>query len=179
MSVEFRAAMGARNDATPAVPWELVMGLHWDPPSGDGGKRAVDLDALCVLLDADKHVLEIIHPHAPRGAGGGVVHTGDSHDGASPWDDERVFVFLHALPESVTTVAFVVCSITGETFDQVQGARCHISDRETETEWLRVELTALAGKAEHVVACLERAPGGWRWSDCGAECDACPSVRPS
>lgn len=146
-------------------PKELVLGLHWDPPEVDCNDRPADLDAVCVLLDANRCILEMICPHTPHDAAGAVIHTGDSHDGASAWDDERVFVFLDALPVSVAAVEFLVCSVTGETFDQVKGARCHISDRETETQWLHVELTSLNGRTKYVVACVERSQDGWQFSE--------------
>ena len=149
---------------------ELVMGLRWDPTSDDQGAPA-DLDALCVLLRSDG-TWECVNPAAPRGASGSVIHTGDSKSGASTWDDERVFVFLDALPGSVSTVAFIVSSVTGQSFDKIRGARCHISDRQTEAPWLRVDLTTLVGRTEHVVACLERTRRGWRLADAAFDAKA-------
>ena len=154
---------------------ELVMGVQWDPPQADDPGATADLDAICVLIGSDG-TWECIHPTAQRGAAGSVIHTGDSKTGASIWDDERVFVFLDALPDSVNTVAFIVCSVSGQPFDRIRGARCHISDRQTEAPWLRVELTTLVGRTEHVVACLERTCRGWRLAD--ATFDSTVWIRP-
>ena len=77
---------------------EIVMGLHWDPPQEGVATDPENLDALCVLYDEQRRMLEIIHPGHPRNANGSVIHTGDSRTGASEWDDERIFVFLEALP---------------------------------------------------------------------------------
>ena len=77
---------------------EIVMGLHWDPPEDGATADPADLDTLCVLFDAQGCVLEVIHPGHPRNEDSSVVHTGDSRTGASEWDDERIFVFLAALP---------------------------------------------------------------------------------
>jgi stress response protein SCP2 len=137
---------------------EIVMGLHWYPSSG----APADLDAFCILCDVHGRVLDVIHPGHPRTADGSVVHTGDSRDGASSWDDERIFVFLDALPATVALLAFAVASVTGQPFDQVPEAVCHVSDRISEAEWVRIELTALAGRTLHVVASLRRERERWR-----------------
>jgi len=140
---------------------EVVMGLHWDPPEEGAGADPADLDALCVLFDAQRSVLEVIHPAHPGTADGAVIHTGDSRTGASEWDDERIFVFLKALPESVSALSFAVASPAGRSFGKVRGASCHVSDRVTERELLRVEFTAADRHTTHCVATLHRGAAGW------------------
>lgn len=147
--------------STGQLPSEVVLGLHWDPASAGHDGRPVDLDAICMLFAQDGSS-EMIHPGNPCGAAGSVVHTGDSRTGASPWDDERVFVFLEALPRTIDRITFLVCSVTGQPFHEIRGARCHLSDRQTEIPWLHVDLTSYIGQTEQVVACLERSEIGWR-----------------
>jgi len=146
---------------------EIVMGLHWDPPDPAAAETATDLDALCMLFDAHGDVVEVIHPGQPRSADGAVVHTGDSRTGASVWDDERVFVFLDAVPSAVARLIFVVASASGQTFDRVAGALCHVSDALSETQWVRLDLTTLAGRTAHAVAAMRRGPGGWHFERVG------------
>jgi len=141
---------------------ELVLGLHWDPPSARSGKRPADLDAFCVLSTADGQVREVIGPTSPRSLDGSVVHTGDSRTGASTWDDERIFVFLDSLPSVVFQLTLVVVSASGHTLNEVPGAVCHVSDRVTEAEWSRFDLTSLVGCVDCVVATVTRGPTGWR-----------------
>jgi len=143
---------------------EIVMGLHWDPPEEGGTADAADLDALCVLFDGQGRELEVVYPGRLRNANGSVIHTGDSRTGASEWDDERIFVFLESLPETVAAIAFVVTSVTGCAFSEVRGACCHVSDRATEHAWVRIALTAIDGNAPHSVATLRRTPTGWEIS---------------
>jgi len=143
---------------------EIVMGLHWDPPQKGVSADPENLDALCVLHDEQRRVLEIIHPGHPRNANGSVIHTGDARTGASEWDDERIFVFLEALPAAVSTIAFVVASAAGRAFGGIRGAACHISDRVTEREWVRLELTTLGRHTVHCVATLHRGTAGWKIS---------------
>jgi stress response protein SCP2 len=160
------SAKGVMSGAGEADLKEIVMGVHWDPP-GQGatdGRNPANLDALCVLFDAEDHVLEIVHPGHPRNDNGSVVHTGDSPTGASEWDDERIFVFLEALPEDVASLAFVVASAAGHAFSEIPGAYCHVSDRVTEHEWIRQELASPGPHTTHCVAVLHRGPAGWKIS---------------
>lgn len=140
----------------------LVMGLHWAPADEQGAHPAADLDALCALFDTHGHVLEVVHPGHTHSGNGAVMHTGDSRKGASHWDDERIFVFLKALPPQVAELAFMVTSSAQRPFEQVRGASCHLSDHDNETELLRVDLTALATEHRCTVAILCRAASGWR-----------------
>lgn len=150
----------SRPDIAPE-PKEVVMGLHWDPPSEGATARPDNLDAVCMLLDGERRVIEVVRPGLPRNSNGSVVHTGDSRTGASTWDDERIFVFLDALPPEVSTVAFVVSSASGSTFGEIRGASCHVSDHATEHRWLDVALTGLGMQTSHCVATLNRSPTGW------------------
>jgi stress response protein SCP2 len=143
---------------------EVVMGLHWDPPVDARPDRPADLDALCLLLDCDGQALEIIHPGHTRSLDGSVIHTGDSRTGASHWDDERIFVFLEALPGGVSKVSFLVSSAAGVSFDAIPGASCHVSDPVSDMPWIRVDLTTLCGQTVHTVAVLCRDAAGWRFS---------------
>ena len=170
MLIDNGARRHARSDDGVSLdPSQIVMGLHWDPPQEDAAPD--DLDALCVLLDAQGGVVEVIHPDHPRNLDGSVVHTGDSRTGASAWDDERIFVFLEALPAAVTELAFVVASATGRSLNEVRGAAFHVTDHVTEREIVCRELTAF-DRTAHCVASLHRGRDGWRictaaTRDCG------------
>ena len=146
---------------TPLESGHVVMGVHWDPQEEPIGRDASDLDALCVLLDNQRHVLEIIHPGYPRNANGSVLHTGDSRSGASTWDDERIFVFLGALPPLVSALTFLVVSVTGRAFGTIAGATCHVSDHVTDTELVRLDLTSLETRTVYCVATVCRSLTGW------------------
>ncbi|MGQ0526331.1 MAG: TerD family protein [Betaproteobacteria bacterium] len=141
---------------------EVVLGLRWHCHEGDAaGGGAANLDAQCVLFDERGCVLEVVHPARPANANGSVMHTGDSRTGASTWDDERIFVFLDALPDLVCGLEFVVVSADGHALAEVPGACAHVSDRITEREWIRLDLAALGEHREHRVATLRRSAAGW------------------
>jgi len=141
---------------------EVILGLHWDPPKDGARRHPADLDVLCVLFDLEGRVFEVVHPGHPRSMDSSVVHTGDSRTGASTWDDERIFVFLNAVPKTVSRLAFVVLSSTGQPFDQVPGASCHISDRLSENVLARMDLTSLSGQTAHAITMVREHHNRWR-----------------
>jgi len=141
---------------------EIVMGLHWDPPEGCIADAA-DLDALCFLFDAHGRVLDVIHPGHRQNVNGSVLHTGDAVSGTSAWDDERVFVFLHALPDTVAALGFVVVSASRHPFNEVRGASCHLSDHVTDDVHVRVDLSALDSQEAAWISTLHRNGPVWEF----------------
>ena len=141
----------------------VVAGLRWDPEdaSQTAGAHA-DLDLSCVLLDAHGQVAECIHPGRTRTADGSVLHTGNSRTGAGDWDDERVFVFLNALPETVSAVAVMVTSVTPRRLGDARNASCHLTNHTTERELYRMHLKQSGAKTVDCVATLSRASTGWQ-----------------
>lgn len=145
----------------------VVFGVHWSPSAN--GVHAANLDALCVIYDAQDRLLDAVHGGRRRNANDSVVHTGDSRDGANRWDDERIFVFPDALPKSVGRLAFVVLCANRRAFCEVPGATCHVSDPVSEHEWLQINLTALHGHRSHTVAMLRRTRHGWSLAAAGCD----------
>lgn len=141
---------------------DIVMGMHWDPAGEHGlSTGAANLDALCLLFDANGALIERIDPRRLRSSNGSVMHTGDSVTGASVWDDERIFVFLPALSEVVHTLAFGVISVSGHALCDVAGASCHLSDHRMERELIQVDLTQCGHVTYHCPATLSRTSAGW------------------
>jgi len=160
-----RQPLGAREKTSCEGEWELrelVFGLHWDPPGEESSAPVADLDAICAVVGQKGDLLEIVHPGHPRNANGSIVHTGDARTGTSEWDDERVFIFLEALPAAASKLVLAVSSANGISFEYIPGAQCHVSDRLSETPQVRIDLTALHGQTLHVAAIVCRDVDGWR-----------------
>ena len=145
------------------VSGDLVMGLRWDLHESLSGPTTgpANLDAACVLLDIRDRPVELVHPGNTRSSNGSVVHTGDSTSGASAWDDERIFVFLDALPEEVVTLAFTVRSVTEHVFGDIQAASWHLSDATTDCVYRQGHLQRYGYVTARCVATLCRRPAGW------------------
>ena len=154
-------SVGANQKGGKTVLREIVMGLHWDPPRAGDNAPPADLDALCILHGRCGEIVDVISPDHPRTDNDSVVHTGNSRDGSSSWDDERIFVFLDALPPLISALTFVVRDTRDRGFAELQGAFCHLSDRITERELTRLALRPLATDSTQAIATIERSPTGW------------------
>lgn len=150
----------SRENAVEALEYrEIVMGLRFRCAGMQAG--TVDLNALCLLQDAQGRLLEKIHPGHTRNAGGSVVHTGSAVTASANWDHERIFVFLDALPAEVARVSFVVSGSSGAGLGHAVAASCHISDRNSEQLMAFCELDALRDSQQ--VALLVRQGATWRF----------------
>lgn len=140
----------------------LVAGLRWDTVDTGSARRGEDLDLLCVLLDRQRNVIDTVHPERVRNANASVVHTGDATTGSGSWDEERLFVFLDALPGEVATLLIVVASASGRQLSSMPNASCHISNHETDETLLEARLTGVVDTPAHCVAVVRRAQYGWQ-----------------
>jgi tellurium resistance protein TerZ len=175
MYIDSYTALHALADEAPAFDRvnDLVMGVHWDPvpETPQASLQPANLDAVCLLLDDQLNVVERVGPDHPRNANSSVVHTGDSRTGAGTWDDERVFVFLDALPQNVHALLFAVVSVDGRALGRVGGAFCHVSDQESERELIRIDPGALGHEAMRGIAMAQRTADGWSLSRCDKDLD--------
>lgn len=149
------------------VSGDLVMGLRWDTHEASFGQpaRRANLDAACLLLDIENRWVELIYPGDTRSRNDSVLHTGDSTTGTSSWDDERIFVFLDAVPDVVATLAFMVRSEADQVFGDVRTASWHVSDSATERVYLQADLAPYGYSTVRCVAVLRRRPDGWHILD--------------
>jgi tellurium resistance protein TerZ len=153
-----------RHEMTASPLSEVVFGLRWQRPTPANGEiaRASDLDASCMLLNERNDLIEIVHPARQRNVNGSVVHTGDCKTGGGSWDNERIHVFLRALPEDISKVLFVVTSINGELFEEIGTACCHVTNTVTDELLCGCDLTRPSRRNADVVARLRRVDGDWK-----------------
>jgi tellurium resistance protein TerZ len=147
----------------------LVFGLRWEyaERSDATGPEVFDLDASCLALDREGHILEIVHPGSQPDAVAGIRHTGDSRTGGGGGDDERMMLHLDALPEHVASLVLLVASMSGCPFGHIPEVACHLTDQETRRTLLTVNLTRLNAHNARVVARLKRSAGRWALEACG------------
>ena len=150
------------------APRRLIFGLQWEyaERSDATGPEVFDLDASCVALDREGHVLETVHPGSPPDAVPGIRHAGDSRIGGGGGDDERMVIDLGALPDGVTSLVLVVASMSGCPFGRIPAVDCHLTDPETGRTLLKVDLARLDAHNARVVARLIAAAGHWRLEAC-------------
>lgn len=156
------------------------MGLGWDPAQkkkggllggllGGGGSDDIDLDASCLLLDAQHNLLDVVWFQQLQSRDGSIKHSGDNLTGEGDGDDEVIFVDLSQLPDSVLHLAFTVCSFRGQTFNEVENAFCRLVDDTNNTELARFNLSEKGQHTGVVMAIVSReGNGGWQMRAVGS-----------
>lgn len=155
--------------ASPALS-QLTFGLGWDPLQAkkkglfgglfSGGAGSIDLDASCILLNKNGSVLDTIWFGQLKSRCGAVVHSGDNLTGEGEGDDEVIRVNLEKLSANVEYLAFTVNSFRGQTFNEVENARCRVLDQNNQ-ELARYQLTEQGSHTGIIIASLSRQNGSW------------------
>lgn len=161
------------NKLSPTALKNIQMGLGWDvakPKSSGlfgmfgrsgGSAPSIDLDASCVLLDANANFVEAVWFRNLTGSQGAIKHTGDNLTGAGDGDDETIKVNLSGIPAKVTTLVFLVNSFRGQTFDQVENAYCRVVNTDTNAELARFNLSCQGSHTGQIMAKLTNESGEW------------------
>jgi tellurium resistance protein TerZ len=148
----------------------VIMGLGWDVAKKKtgflggllgGAPASIDLDASCMLFDAQKNVVDVVWFRQLQSKDGSIQHTGDNRTGAGDGDDEQIRVDLGRVPLSVTTLVFTVNSFTGQSFEQVENAYCRLLNAQTNAEIARYNLSSQGQHTAQVMAKLSRSGSDW------------------
>lgn len=148
---------------------KIFMGLGWDPVKNEGilGKlfnrgKNIDLDASCVIYDANKAPLDAIYFGRLQSADGSIIHTGDNLTGDGDGDDEVIKVNLDRLPPNVRYLVFTVCSFRGQTFEEVENAFCRLVNDATGQELAKFTISGGGRFTAMIMAKLYRHNGVWK-----------------
>ena len=94
---------------------QVKLGLGWDVFQGPQEKKggflgklfgggsggdSIDLDASCIMFDANKQAVDAIWFSQLKSKDGSIVHTGDNRTGDGDGDDEVINVDLSKVPEA-------------------------------------------------------------------------------
>ncbi|WP_428945923.1 TerD family protein [Pantoea sp. FN060301] len=157
---------------------QIQFGLGWDPIKKKGGflgglfgggSDSIDLDASCVLLDAQGGVIDTVSFRQLRSKDGAIVHTGDNLTGEGDGDDEVIKADLSRLSPNVEFLALTVNSFRGQTFNEVDNAFCRVLDQ-TSKELGRFQLTEQGSHTGVLIASLRRSGGEWNFTAQGLAC---------
>lgn len=140
-------------------------------------KVAVDLDASCVLLDANKKVIDAVYFGNLKSKTGYVQHSGDDLtgdlDGDDGLDNEIITVDLEKLPSNVEQIVFFLNSYKKQDFADIPFATIRIYEG-TPGRVDKVFATfdvangaAFAGKIAMVMGKFYRRNGEWKFSAIG------------
>nr|WP_024967820.1 TerD family protein [Pantoea sp. IMH] len=157
---------------------QIQFGLGWDPVKKKGGflgglfgggSDSIDLDASCVLLDAQGKVIDTVSFRQLSSKDGAIVHTGDNLTGEGDGDDEVIKADLSRLSPNVEFLALTVNSFRGQTFNEVDNAFCRVLDQSSK-ELGRFRLTEQGSHTGVLIASLRRSGGEWNFTAHGLAC---------
>lgn len=156
---------------------QIKMGLGWDVGAapkksggflgglfGGGGSAggSIDLDASCIMLDANKQLVDAIWFGQLQSKDSSVQHTGDNRTGAGDGDDEVINVNLARVPATVQALVFTVNSFTGQSFATVNNAFCRLVNANNNSEVARYNLSAQGSHTALILAKIYRHNGEWK-----------------
>lgn len=156
---------------------QIKMGLGWDVGAapqksggflgglfGGGGSAggSIDLDASCIMLDANKQMVDAIWFGQLQSKDSSIQHTGDNRTGAGDGDDEVINVNLSRIPDHVQALVFTVNSFTGQTFATVNNAFCRLVNASNDSEVARYDLSAQGSHTALILAKIYRHNGEWK-----------------
>jgi tellurium resistance protein TerZ len=154
----------------------VFMGLGWDAAKPKGGFLAklfggqvenIDLDASCLLLDANKNIVDTVWFRQLKSKDGSVSHSGDNLTGDGDGDDEVISVDLTKLPSKVQHLIFVISSFRGQTFDQIEHAVCRLVDSTSNKELANYKLSGKNPYTAQVMAQVYKENGVWNMQALG------------
>jgi len=158
----------------------LHLGLGWDPVQKKkgllgslfgGGGGDIDLDASCIVVDAQKNVLDVVWFQSLNSKDGAIAHSGDNLTGEGDGDDESIKVDTTALNPAAQHLIFLVSSFRGQTFDEVENAFCRVLDDSDNSELCRYTLAEKGSNTGVVMGVLSRSGSGWSFKAVGAPAD--------
>lgn len=169
----------------------VAMGLGWDVAKKKGffgGLKdgdPIDLDASCLMFDADGTLIDTVWFKQLQSRDGSVLHTGDNRTGAGDGDDEVINVRLNDVPPGIACLVFTVNSFTGIDFTKIENAFCRAVNNANGAELARFDLSNAGPHTAQVMAKLIRKDGGWDFVAIGTTGrgrtfhDLLPIIRPS
>lgn len=157
------------------------VGINWGAITKKGlfgtKKEAVDLDASCVMYNADKQALEVVYFGNLSSKNGSIRHSGDDLvgdvDGDDGLDNEVITVDFSKVDANTEYVAFVLNSYQGQDFATIPFASIRIYEG-TPTNVKEVFATydiannpSYSGHVSMVMGVFYRRNGEWKFNAIG------------
>lgn len=167
----------AKPDGTPLK--QIQMGLGWDPVKsggflggifGGGSKdKAIDLDASCIVLDADKREIDTVWFRKKISDCKSIRHNGDNLTGDGEGDDETIDIDLTKLPQRAKYLILTVNSFRNQRFSEVENASCSVYDMQDgrKTKLAYMNISEKGNHTGMVMVAIERVDGGWKVNPLG------------
>ena len=173
-------------------PRKLRVGLGWTGPNADevtfwdklAGRKPIDLDASCILLNEMNQVVETVWFRNLRTRDDSVRHMGDSLDGndrgmqsGNRIDDEVIDIDLMDVDKVVKTIVIGASSFSGQTFNHVAHATCRLYDMDEEMLLAEMDLTERGSHTGILFAMLKRFDQHWMLTAMNAKFNDCHTIE--
>ncbi len=155
---------------------DALLGLGWGQRKEKGflGLATklvdVDLDASCLMFDAEKNLQDAVWFRQLRSKDGSVAHSGDDRSGGGGEGDpnEEILVRLNAVPKSISALVFTVNSFLSDSFDGIPNAFCMLKDSRSGKNIAKYDLSVEGGgRTGLVLAKLYRHNNEWKFKAIG------------
>jgi tellurium resistance protein TerZ len=146
----------------------VFMGIGWDATDEE---EDVDLDASCVLLNADKEVIEVIDFGNLTSEDEAVEHLGDNLTGDGDGDDEVINVNLRNLSPDVDSLVFTITSFSGQSFEDIDNCIARLVNQSTGAEMCSYQLKDIGDFTAVIMCKLTRIKSGWEFKALGIPTD--------
>lgn len=163
---------GQKVDLTKGNPGlkHLVVGLGWDVNTNTGS--AFDLDSLALCLNSQGKLSkeeDMVFFNNLVHSSGAIKHSGDNLTGAGDGVDESIDVNLSNIPAEVDKITFAICIYQAnqrrQNFGQVNNAFVTVTDKDTNEELLRYDLSEDYSVETSVLICeIYRHNGEWKFA---------------
>lgn len=146
----------------------INLGVGWDVAKSKGflgfggGTAEIDLDASCLMFDAQGQLVDNVWFVQLKSKDGSIVHSGDNRTGEGDGDDETISVDLSRVPANVKSLVFTVSSFRGQTFDKVANAYCRLVNATNNQEVARYNLSCQGSHTALIVAKIYRHNDEWK-----------------
>ena len=171
ISLQKNASVSLAKEAGAAGLSKISLGVGWDVMKkkggflgglfGGGGPDEIDLDASCIVFDAQGGVTDLVWFQQLVSKDGSIRHSGDNLTGDGDGDDETISIDLTRLPAGVETLVLTVNSFRGQTFNEVDNAFGRVVDLSTGRELTRFDITDAGTHTGIILASIKRAGGEW------------------
>ncbi len=161
---------------------QACVGINWGAIEKKGffggiTREAVDLDASCILYDANKNATEVIYFGNLKSKNGAVKHSGDDLTGDINGDDgldnEVITVDFSNLDSNVEHVALVLNSYKGQDFGTIPFASIRIYEgtptnvREVFAKYDIANDASFRGHVAMVMGVFYKRNGEWKFNAIG------------
>lgn len=123
--------------------------------------KPIDLDFSCIMYDDDGQTHDTIWYANLKSRDGSIWHNGDDTTGEAEGLDEAITLNMHAIPDEVETIFFVISSFEGEQFSNCSQCEVQIQNAAGNTPLAKYIIRTDNEKSARIMLRMKRKEGDW------------------